>query len=215
MKIIAVNGSPRKNWNTDTLLQKALEGAKSQGAQTSLFHLYDIDYKGCTSCFACKLKNSKNKELCAMQDELTPVLEQILSCDALILGSPIYLGNVTGEMRSFLERLIFPLVAYDFGVKSNFTRKIKSCFIYTMNVPRWYFAMSKYKTVLKFNDFGLKKLNGRTETVFTFDTTQFDDYAKYDAGMFSPKHKAAVKAKQFGKDTQKVYDVGCRLAKIN
>ena len=57
MKIIAINGSPRKKWNTSTLLENALEGAASQGAETELIHLYDLDYKGCTSCCACKLKD--------------------------------------------------------------------------------------------------------------------------------------------------------------
>ncbi|SPF52384.1 hypothetical protein SBF1_5670010 [Candidatus Desulfosporosinus infrequens] len=54
MKIIAINGSPRKKWNTDILLNKALEGAASQGAETELIHLYDLNYKGCISCFACE-----------------------------------------------------------------------------------------------------------------------------------------------------------------
>jgi multimeric flavodoxin WrbA len=54
MKAIGVNGSPRKKWNTATLLKKALEGAASEGAKTGLVHLYDLDYKGCISCFACK-----------------------------------------------------------------------------------------------------------------------------------------------------------------
>lgn len=55
MKVIAINGSPRKN--TATLLAKALEGASSCGAETELIHLYDHNYKGCVSCFACKLKD--------------------------------------------------------------------------------------------------------------------------------------------------------------
>ena len=55
MKVIAVNGSPRKKWNTATLLERALEGAASKGAETELVHLYDLDFKGCVSCFACKM----------------------------------------------------------------------------------------------------------------------------------------------------------------
>ena len=51
MKVIAFNGGPRKNWNTAMLLEKALEGAKSQGAETELIHLYELNYKGCISCF--------------------------------------------------------------------------------------------------------------------------------------------------------------------
>ena len=71
MKVIAVNGSPRKNWNTTTLLQKALDGAKSKGADTEIIHLYDLNFKGCTSCFACKRKNNLNIGHCAMKDDLT------------------------------------------------------------------------------------------------------------------------------------------------
>ena len=58
MKFLAINGSPRKQWNTATLLNKALEGASSEGAGAELIHLYDLNFKGCTSCFECKLKRS-------------------------------------------------------------------------------------------------------------------------------------------------------------
>ncbi|MDA8172762.1 MAG: flavodoxin family protein, partial [Nitrospiraceae bacterium] len=108
MKVIAVNGSPRKSWNTATLLNKALEGAAAQGAGTELFHLYDFTYKGCTSCFACKMKDGKQQGRCAMKDDLTPILKKIEDeADAIVLGSPIYFGSMSGEMRSFLERLLF------------------------------------------------------------------------------------------------------------
>lgn len=56
MKIIAVNGSARKNRNTSILLKKALEGAESTGAQIELVNLYDLEYKGCTGCLGCKVK---------------------------------------------------------------------------------------------------------------------------------------------------------------
>jgi multimeric flavodoxin WrbA len=58
--VIAVNGSPRKRWNTAMMLEHALKGAESKGAETELIHLYDLDFKGCTSCFACKLKGGKS-----------------------------------------------------------------------------------------------------------------------------------------------------------
>ncbi len=76
MKILAINGSPRKTKNTATLLNKALEGASSVGAQTELIHLYDLNFKGCISCFACKRKNSKFVARCAVKDDLTEVLEK-------------------------------------------------------------------------------------------------------------------------------------------
>jgi multimeric flavodoxin WrbA len=77
MKLLAINGSPRKKWNTAMLLENALEGAASKGAETELVHLYDLTYTGCTSCFACKLKGGKSYGKCAVNDGLTPVLEKI------------------------------------------------------------------------------------------------------------------------------------------
>jgi multimeric flavodoxin WrbA len=134
MKVIAINGSPRKKWNTATLLEKALEGSASQGAETELIHLYDLDYKGCTSCFACKLKGGKSYGKCAMNDGLTPVLARLADADAFLLGSPIYFGTVTGEMRSLMERLLFQYLIYTRPPGSLFGRKIPTVFIYTMNV---------------------------------------------------------------------------------
>ena len=84
MYVLAINGSPRKNWNTATLLNKALEGAAAQGAQTDLIHLYDLNFKGCISCFACKRKDGKSYGKCAYHDDLSPVLEKIEKADAII-----------------------------------------------------------------------------------------------------------------------------------
>ena len=87
---MAFNGSPRKKWNTATLLEKALEGAASQGAETELIHLYDLNYKGCISCFACKTIGGKSYGKCAVRDDLTPIFRKVEKADAIILGSPIY-----------------------------------------------------------------------------------------------------------------------------
>ena len=73
---MAFNGSPRKKWNTATLLEKALEGAASQGAKTELIHLYDLNYKGCISCFACKTKGGKSYGRCAVKDDLDTSLQE-------------------------------------------------------------------------------------------------------------------------------------------
>lgn len=83
MRIIFINGSPRKDWNTAILLNKALEGAASQGAETELIHLYDLNYKGCTSCFACKKKDGKSYGKCATNDELAPILNKVAEVDTI------------------------------------------------------------------------------------------------------------------------------------
>lgn len=214
MKVIAINGSPRKKWNTDTLLLEAMEGAKSVGAESEMIHLYDLTYKGCTSCFACKRKDSKFiGTTCAMKDELTGVLERIAACDVLILGSPIYMGNITGEMHSFLERLIYPIISYNKGQGSQFKDKIATAFIYTMNGPKAYMKLKNYKAVFHCNRNYLKKLNGKSEILLALDTYQFSDYSKYEVSKFNEKNKLKVKNKQFPIDCRKAFDLGRRLAK--
>ena len=111
-KIYIINGSPRKNWNTAKMCESFANGAKSKGAEVEIINLYDIDFKGCRSCFACKLKNGKNLGRCAYPDELIPVLDKISQADGLVLASPIYCGDVTGMMRCFIERLTFPFFEY-------------------------------------------------------------------------------------------------------
>ncbi|MDR2505135.1 MAG: flavodoxin family protein, partial [Oscillospiraceae bacterium] len=88
MSIIGINGSPRKGWNTHLLVEKALEGARSKGAETELINLYDLSFQGCISCFECKRKGGHSEGRCAVRDALRPILERIAACDGLILGSP-------------------------------------------------------------------------------------------------------------------------------
>ena len=101
MRVVAFNGSPRKNGNTATLLGKALEGAQSAGAEGELFNLYEYAYKGCVSCLACKRIDTKHPGRCAVRDELTPLLEKTLAADVLLVGTPVYLGTETSGTRAF------------------------------------------------------------------------------------------------------------------
>jgi len=59
------------------LLEKALKGAASQGAETELIQLYDLNFKGCMSCFACKTKGGKSYGKCAIKDDLAPILKKV------------------------------------------------------------------------------------------------------------------------------------------
>jgi len=211
-KVIAINGSPRKKWNTATLLNKALEGAASQGAETEIIHLYDLKYKGCISCFACKLKDGKSYGKCACKDDLTQILEKIEQSDALILGSPIYLGAATGEMRSFIERLIFPYLVYDENYSTLFNKKIPTGFIYTMNVNNQQMKDSRYNYHLQTTEWALKRVFGASESLFVTDTYQFDDYSKYVATKFNAEEKAKRREEEFPKDCNKSFAMGARFA---
>jgi multimeric flavodoxin WrbA len=213
MKVIAINGSPRKKWNTATLLEKALEGAASEGAETEITHLYDLNFKGCTSCFACKLKDGKSYGKCAMNDELTPVLEKLKDADAVILGSPIYLGNSTGEMRSFMERFIFPYLVYSTSPMSLYPKNIPVGYIYTMGVKEENFDMFGLNKLIELNEMIATRIFGHSESLCSTDTYQFDDYSKYVVTNFDPEEKAKRRAEVFPLDCEKAFEMGIRFVK--
>lgn len=215
MKLIAINGSPRKEWNTAMLLKSALEGAASQGAETELIHLYDLNYKGCESCFSCKTIGSKSYGKCAVNDDLTEIFKRIEESDALILGSPIYFGTVTGEMRSFMERLMFPYLTYTQPPQSLFKKKIKTGFIYTMNITEEQLKEFYYTIHVEINKRTLNLLFGHSESLFSFDTYQFKDYSKVVASRFDAEKKAERRKEIFPKDCQKAFEMGARFANLS
>jgi len=212
MHVLAINGSPRKNWNTATLLRHALEGAASEGAETELVHLYDLEFKGCTSCFACKLKGGKSYGKCAVRDGLTPILEKIEDVDALILGSPIYFGNVTGEMRCFMERLLFPYLTYTRPPSTIFPKKIPTAFVYTMNVSEQ-LMKENYGTLVDANEQVLTRMFGQAESLFSFETLQFEDYDKMVFSYFDPEERRERRKRIFPQDCRRAFELGARLAK--
>lgn len=213
MKVIAVNGSPRKNWNTATLLKNALEGAASAGAETELVHLYDLDYTGCTSCFACKLRGGKNYGKCSVKDELGPVLERIAGADSLVIGSPVYLGDVTGEMRSFLERLFFQYLAYTNPPSSLFGREMKTAAVYTMNAPEKQAKEIGYHAVFDSIESVMARIFGSFEgRLCSYETLQFEDYDKMVFELFDPEARKERHRTIFPEECKKAYDLGRRLA---
>jgi multimeric flavodoxin WrbA len=213
MHVIAVNGSPRKSWNTATLLTKALEGAAAEGAETELIHLYDLDFKGCRSCFACKRKGGASYGKCACRDELTPVLERIAAADALVVGSPVYLGSATGEAKSFLERLIFPYYVYDSEGSSLFPKKMPVGFIYTLGANEERMKAAGFDQPLTLmSQFAGQIFGASVETLLVNDTYQFDDYDKYVSSRFDVAHKTKRREEVFPQDCQKAFALGARLA---
>jgi multimeric flavodoxin WrbA len=212
MKIIAVNGSPRKEWNTATLIKKALEGASAQGAQTELINLYELRYRGCISCFACKEKDGKSYGECVVKDDLTPVYKEMKSADAFILGSPIYLGSITGETQSFLERLVFPYLTYTNPPGSLFPRKIDTGFVYTMGLTDELMKEFGYTQRFSAMEGLLARIFGRCESLYCCDTYQFDDYSKVVAPRFDPEKKKKRRDEVFPQDCQKAFAMGARFA---
>ena len=208
---MAFNGSPRKTNNTSTLLEYALKGAASRGATTELINLYDLNYKGCISCFACKTIGGKSYGRCAVEDDLTEVFSRVEQADAIVLGSPIYYGTVSGEMKSFMERLLFPYTEYTVNYSSVFPRKIRVGFIYCMNVTDDMMQQLGYEQQFKLHQATLQRILGASEYIVSNDTYQFDDYSKYVSSRFDPVEKLKRHQEIFPQDCQKAFDMGVRL----
>jgi len=101
MQILAFNGSPRPKGNTSAIVASMLEGARSRGAETSEIRLHDINFKGCLGCLGCR----KNPGFCSAKDELSPYLEAIKTCTGMIIGCPIYMYRISGQMKLFVDRI--------------------------------------------------------------------------------------------------------------
>jgi multimeric flavodoxin WrbA len=213
MKLLAFNGSPRKKWNTAQLLEQALAGAESQGAKTKLYNLYDLDFKGCMSCFACKRVGGKSYGHCGINDDLKPIFEKIEKADAILIGSPIYLGITTGVTRCFLERLIYPYLVYDEDRSSLFAKKIRTAFIYTAGATDDMVKEMGFDRNQKGTEMAMERIFGSCESFFVTDTLQFDDYTKYVAPRFDPVVKMRRNREQFPIDCRKAYELGARLVR--
>lgn len=215
-KIYTINGSPRKNKNTATLLQKALDGAKAElgdTVQTEIIHLYDLKYTGCKSCFACKKIGGKSYGSCAVKDDLHEVLAKLSSADAVILGSPIYFGSITGQMQSLLERLLFPYLVYDKNYSSISPKKMPMAIIYTMNVDEDKMKLVGYPATFDRIESYLGKIFTKPLVMQANDTYQFDDYSKYKVECFSEEEKAKQRETQFPLDCQKAFEIGQNLVR--
>ncbi len=187
MKILAVNGSPRAEGNTANLLQTALRQAEQVGHATELVQLSALSYKGCSSCLVCKLDKMPWRESCdcAMQDGLTDVLRKAQQADCLLLGSPVYFGNVTALMLGFLERLWFPANVYDESHSSLWPKPTPTGFILTMNLPQADLYQAMLQNLCKFQ----QRIIGPVECLVVPDTCQFGDYSRYYAPVFDSRHK--------------------------
>ena len=101
MKIIGFNASPRKSGNTAWIINKILEGAKENGTETELFHTGELDIKPCCGCLGCKKGNME----CVINDDMQELYRKIKDADTLILGSPVYMGQMNGQAKVFTDRL--------------------------------------------------------------------------------------------------------------
>ena len=210
-KVLAINASPRKKWNTAMALQSALEGAASAGAETKLIHLAGLKFTGCISCFACK-RHENNAAICAIRDDLRPILEEAMEADAIIVGSPVYFSNLDAFAIAFLERLLFMNYTYSMQQPSKLNKKIASGLILTMNATDDLLEPLGYNRLFRhYADTMGRILLGPSEYLAITDTLQFTDYSRYMSSIFDPEHKKKMREEKFPKDLQACRELGQRL----
>ena len=218
MKAYFYNASARKHFNTAQLLESAMKGASDAGAECEFVNLFDYEFTGCRSCFACKIKNSKTNGLCAIRDSIRPVLEKAKNADVIVFGSPVYYGYPTGQLRNFVERLLFPLDTYLVDENGNRVKVrnkvVPTGLIYTMNCPDWLMEKVDYPKLLGFTGEELGRLYGYNEVLYSCDTYQFTDYARYDVNMFPEEAKRKTLEEQFPIDLENAYNLGVKLVNM-
>lgn len=208
-KIVAVNASPRKGWNTDTLVTEAAKGAESAGAEIIKFDLFRLEkYTGCISCFGCKKEAHKGHCIC--RDGLMPVLDAIRESDGLIIGSPNYLSEMTASFRALYERLIFQNLTYNMENPCCNERPVPVLLIMTSNAPD-----TMYLDMVRGYQQTLSHFVGPTEILVSGNTLQLLDYGKTDWPwtMFDPEEKQRRHETVFPQECRKAYEMGAALVR--
>lgn len=208
--IVAINASPRKEWNTGTLVREAAKGAEAEGAQVQIFDLYKLEkFTGCVSCFGCKLP--ANLGNCICKDGLAPVLEAIRNADGLILGSPNYLGDVSAGFRALYERLVFQYITYKTEPRSYNDRQIPVLFVMTSNAPEEMYTPEFYGRVVSNYQQSLSAFVGPTKVLISANTLQVNDYEKYNWTMFDPAAKKVRHETVFQEEKKSAYALGAEM----
>jgi multimeric flavodoxin WrbA len=143
--VLAFQGSPRPNGNTARLLLRALEGAQAGGAETELIQLGSLKMTGCKGCYSCK-KTGPSYGKCVLRDDFTPLYSKIEAADALLFGSPVYMGAMTPELKMVIDRL-FPYLTMELG--SLLKKDKKTGLVFTQNQPEptlfeWHFNQTAF-----------------------------------------------------------------------
>lgn len=106
MDIIALMGSPRKNSNTDILLDEMIKGAKEAGHNVTKYCVGDLNVSACKACGSCTMGKD-----CILDDDALKITHEIVEAEGLIVSTPIYFGQMTGELKILIDRI--------FGITNN------------------------------------------------------------------------------------------------
>ena len=144
-KLVAFLGSPRKNGNTATLVNKVVQAAQDSGAETAVFNLYDMNIKPCQGCLVCRKTGN-----CTMQDDFQNMFKHIIEADVVVFGSPVYVWQVTAQMKLLWDRLCG---LFDENFKPRYAAK-SVIMVYSQGNPN----AASFQTSFQLNEAVLKML---------------------------------------------------------
>lgn len=203
-----------KKGHTAEVLKKALEGVHSllPAAGTELVHLYDLDFTGCRSCFACKRKGGASYGRCAVRDGLPPLLEKLADADGIIFGSPIYFMGVSGALRALLERLLSPFIRLRCGLFFPCAEAHAHGLCLYHEHTETDMAGFKLPALLSPMETFVARIFSGPEILSVCNTVQFDDYSKYMAERFSETDKKRHREEHFPEVLRHAFAMGVRMA---
>ena len=167
--------------NTAKMLQHFADGAQSVSDQIEVktVRLYDMDYKGCMSCMACKIKD-RASNVC---------------------------GDVTGQMRTFLERLAFPWLSYnDYSMTA--PKRMPVLLMETMNGTPERNNSQHYGSM----EYCIATALGQPERLIAYNTYQVKDYSRFELAGFSEEAKRQYRDAHWEEDLQRAFDAGRDMA---
>jgi len=116
MKVLLFNGSPHLTGNTAAVLNEIAAGAKGEAAEVKVINLNTLKMKGCQGCYGCQQADSTG--VCVIQDDMRPLYDEIYEADAIVIGTSIYMGQMTSQTKQLLDRF-FAFMRPDFTTRIN------------------------------------------------------------------------------------------------
>lgn len=205
MKIIALNGSPRKKFSCGPMLESFVNGVHyiNNNIEVKYINIYDYNFKGCMSCLNCKIKNNPNH--CMIKDDIQELLIEIRDCDAFVFASPIYYFDLSGELRSFFERLMYP---------GPVNKSIPIIAIYSMNANENEMLVSFRKHIDDIEMFLKHCFHSDIQELFAFNSLQrLGDDDLYKPSRSNHVEKRNRRNNEFPKDLKKAYSLGKSVAR--
>ncbi len=215
MKIIAINGSPRKEGNSARLLQKWVDGFIYLHPETEVewVNLYSLKYTGCRSRFACKRKEGKFYGQCPIKDDIHDLIEKVYDADAVAVAAPIYFGDLGAYTKAFLERALFSRTSYRLHHDSLAKKPVPVTMIYSMNCPREMAEEHHYPMVWEGEEWYIANaFRYPVKRVVAYNTYQFNNYDDYEMEMFKEEDKRRYRDEHFAADQEAAYYAGIDTA---